>query len=142
MPCEPTRGKLGGGEGSKGGQGFRKVLEILGEPPVSFDHPATRQYDDPLHVHRATASAQMSSSQGTRRRILSRTVTRIGRPSLLTRAWIAALHLLAGIVRRATYFPITRTTLAEIGAAVDNGLFPVNRDCRWTRVQKRSHGEA
>jgi hypothetical protein len=44
---------LDGGEGNEGGQGFGKVLEILGETPVSaepgegaLDHPAARQDDE------------------------------------------------------------------------------------------------
>ena len=34
---EPPEGQLDGGEGYEGGQGFGKVLEILGETPVSAE---------------------------------------------------------------------------------------------------------
>jgi hypothetical protein len=51
------RGQLDGGEGNEGGQGFGKVLEVLGETPVSsepgegaLDHPAARQDDKALHI--------------------------------------------------------------------------------------------
>src|SRR6266446_4939337 len=131
LPDRPPEGKLDGGEGHEGGQGFREVLKVLGETPVAsepgegaFHHPAARQNDEALHVvaplddlhaqqrhlcHPASTcqallppSAHMSSSQGKRRRILSRTkpalswswiaaewtTTRIGSPSLSTRAWI------------------------------------------------------
>ena len=51
-PGKPPERKLDGGEGHEGGQGFGKVLEILGETPVSsepesaLDHPAARQNDE------------------------------------------------------------------------------------------------
>ncbi len=48
---------MDGGEGNEGGQGFGKVLEVLGKTPVSaepgegaLDHPAARQDDEALHV--------------------------------------------------------------------------------------------
>jgi hypothetical protein len=31
LPGEPPEGQLDGGEGKEGGQGFREVLEVLGE---------------------------------------------------------------------------------------------------------------
>src|SRR5216683_3590524 len=50
---EPPEGQLDGGEGNEGGQGFGKVLEVLGKTPVSaepgegaLDHPAARQDDE------------------------------------------------------------------------------------------------
>src|ERR1700724_1612302 len=56
-PDEPPEGQLDGGEGNEGGQGFGKVLEILGKPPVSaepgegaLDHPAAGQDDGAPHV--------------------------------------------------------------------------------------------
>ena len=55
-PGKPPERKLDGGEGHEGGQGFGKVLEILGVTPVSsepgegaLDHSAPRQ-DDALRV--------------------------------------------------------------------------------------------
>jgi hypothetical protein len=36
-PGEPPEGLLDGGEGNKGGQGFGKVLEVLGKTPVSAE---------------------------------------------------------------------------------------------------------
>jgi hypothetical protein len=34
-PGKPPEGWLDGGEGNEGGQGFGKVLEVIGETPVS-----------------------------------------------------------------------------------------------------------
>jgi hypothetical protein len=52
-PGEPPEGQLDGGERNEGGQGFGKVLEVLGETPVptepgegALDHPAARQDDE------------------------------------------------------------------------------------------------
>jgi Ecdysteroid kinase-like family len=49
--------RVTGGEGNEGGQGFSKVLEVLGETPASsepgegaLDHPAARQDDEAPHV--------------------------------------------------------------------------------------------
>jgi hypothetical protein len=36
-PDKPPEGELDGGEGNEGGQGFGKVLEVLGETPVSAE---------------------------------------------------------------------------------------------------------
>src|SRR5271166_4662613 len=56
-PGKPPAGKLDGGEGNEGGQGFGQVLEVLGETPVSskpgegaLDHPAARHDDEALPV--------------------------------------------------------------------------------------------
>ena len=56
-PGKPPKGKLDGGEGNEGTQGFSNVLEILGQTPVASEpgegalgHPAARQDDKALHV--------------------------------------------------------------------------------------------
>jgi hypothetical protein len=56
-PGKPPEGKLDGGEGNDGGQGFGEVLEVLGDTPASselgegtLDHPAARQDDEALHI--------------------------------------------------------------------------------------------
>jgi hypothetical protein len=36
-PGKPPEGQLDGGEGNEDGQGFGKVLEVLGETPVDTD---------------------------------------------------------------------------------------------------------
>jgi hypothetical protein len=41
-PGEPPEGQLDGREGQEGGQGFGKVLEILGEMPVSSNQEKVR----------------------------------------------------------------------------------------------------
>jgi hypothetical protein len=101
-PGEPPDGELDGGEGSEGLQGAGKVLEVLGEAAISLNREKVRstiqrpgRTTKPLMSSLrltismrstgtlATAaascralsppSAQINSSQGTRRRILSRT---------------------------------------------------------------------
>jgi hypothetical protein len=56
-PRKPPEGKLDGGKGNEGAQGFSKVLEVLGETPVAsepgksaLDNPAARQHDKALHL--------------------------------------------------------------------------------------------
>jgi hypothetical protein len=56
-PGKPPEGELDGSEGHEGSQSFRKVLEVLGETPVTpdpgegaLDHPAARQNDEALYV--------------------------------------------------------------------------------------------
>ena len=38
-PSKPPEGELDGGQGHEGGQGFGKVLEIVGETPVASELP-------------------------------------------------------------------------------------------------------
>jgi hypothetical protein len=77
-PGEPPEGQLDAGEGNEGGQGFGKVLEVLGETPVSaepgegaLDHPAAREDDEALHVVAALDDlhAQQRYRQGHRDRL-------------------------------------------------------------------------
>ena len=42
IPGEPPEGQLDGGEGNEGGQGFGKVLEVLGKTPVSANQEKVR----------------------------------------------------------------------------------------------------
>src|SRR6516164_6177577 len=56
-PGKPPDGQLDRGEGNEAGQGFGKVLEVLGKTPVSsepgegaLDHAAARQDDEAPHV--------------------------------------------------------------------------------------------
>jgi hypothetical protein len=131
---------------TKVNQGFRKVLEVLGEAPVAPEQEkvrsitqrrgrTTKPFMSSLRLMIAKRSrgtfgtaastcqaleppsAQISSSYGKRRHTLSSTkpapsgswiaaewtTTRIGSPSLSTRAWICALDLLAGV---ATDLPV------------------------------------
>jgi hypothetical protein len=56
-PVKPPEGKLDGGEGDEGGEGFREVLKVPSETPVAsepgegaLDHPTARQNDEALRV--------------------------------------------------------------------------------------------
>jgi hypothetical protein len=45
-PGQPPEGELDGTEGHEAGQGFRKVLKVLGETPVTPE-PGEGAFDDP-----------------------------------------------------------------------------------------------
>ena len=57
-PGKPPEGKLDGGEGNEGGQGFGKVFEVLGETPVSSEPGAAALLPPQLQLARRCSRHQ------------------------------------------------------------------------------------